>query len=511
MLKKFFTYLSILCLVVASFSVDIFAATRKKSSKSSKRAATSTRKSGAKKRAATSNRRAAVSNRRSATSTRRSASSTRRSSVSTRSAMISSARGVSSSAKSGPACPIGKVVRLNSEDELYYSTKTKTCSEPENTVSMNWEESVKSSYAKPSWIDETEAVYFVCDDGYIQQGKGAKAVCVDVDKSCPLNTVVKKQGTTYISLETEETCNLSSNTILSKATSDEIEEAGADEESAKNLYYTQCKKNYYSASASGSDDVHVVCKACPSGTEAPAGSLEESACLKPCENGLVRDKKGTCTTYNGATVKVGDKYVCKAGYYGDGIGTDGCKICPEGSYCPQGSEEPLACQGNTYSASEGAEECTTCPTELNANDAHTACSCSDGMVFNPSSNSCVSTTCSVGYLFKTNKCEACPAGTRYVAKGTKEYKSLKALFRHNATIVSEAYCKKCSAGYYSPAGATNCTPCPVNTYSSSGASSCTTCPKGTYSDETGASSCTKTCPKSLFIKTIFAKRYSSCK
>lgn len=29
MLKKFFTYLSILCLVVASFSVDIFAATRK--------------------------------------------------------------------------------------------------------------------------------------------------------------------------------------------------------------------------------------------------------------------------------------------------------------------------------------------------------------------------------------------------------------------------------------------------------------------------------------------------
>ena len=136
MLKKFFTYLSILCLVVASFSVDIFAATRKKSSKSSKRAATSTRKSGVKKRAATSNRRAAVSNRRSATSTRRSASSTRRSSVSTRSAMTSSARGVSSSAKSGPACPIGKVVRLNSEDELYYSTKTKTCSEPENTVSM---------------------------------------------------------------------------------------------------------------------------------------------------------------------------------------------------------------------------------------------------------------------------------------------------------------------------------------------------------------------------------------
>jgi hypothetical protein len=38
----------------------------------------------------------------------------------------------------------------------------------------------------------------------------------------------------------------------------------------------------------------------------------------------------------------------------------------------------------------------------------------------------------------------------------------------------------CSAGTYSPAGASSCATCAEGTYSSSGAASCTTCPAGTY-------------------------------
>lgn len=58
------------------------------------------------------------------------------------------------------------------------------------------------------------------------------------------------------------------------------------------------------------------------------------------------------------------------------------------------------------------------------------------------------------------------------------------------TYLSSNSCVKCSAGYYSAAGADNCSVCQKNTYSSEGAINCTTCPTG-HTSTAGSSSCTK--------------------
>ena len=58
------------------------------------------------------------------------------------------------------------------------------------------------------------------------------------------------------------------------------------------------------------------------------------------------------------------------------------------------------------------------------------------------------------------------------------------------TYLSSNSCVKCSAGYYSAAGADNCSVCQKNTYSSEGAANCTTCPTG-HTSTAGSSSCTK--------------------
>lgn len=178
------------------------------------------------------------------------------------------AQTTTSQKKNGTFCPVGKV--LKPEEDSYYFAKDKTCNAPENAHEEFW--TPDSKLKKLSWIDESEAVYFSCDDGYIEN----KGKCVDGYTVCPLDVAITKKGNSFLNPNTDESCSMPVGAFAKHATNEEAEEYGLTDSSA---YVLQCKENYYSTTLDGMDGYVAKCEKCPEGTTSPAGSTSKNACV----------------------------------------------------------------------------------------------------------------------------------------------------------------------------------------------------------------------------------------
>lgn len=254
-------------MLVSALLIGVNADAAKK--KSSKRAS-STRKSS--KRSASSKKglRSVSLKRAAATSnaTRTSSANTRRASAVSSKGTSGIAQTTTSEKKNGTLCPVGKVLKL--EEDSYYFAKNKTCNAPENAHEEFW--TPDSKLKKLSWIDESEAVYFSCDDGYIEN----KGKCVDGYTVCPLDVAITKKGNSFLNPNTDESCSMPVGAFAKHATNEEAEEYGLTDSSA---YVLQCKENYYSTTLDGMDGYVAKCEKCPEGTTSPAGSTSKNACV----------------------------------------------------------------------------------------------------------------------------------------------------------------------------------------------------------------------------------------
>ncbi|MBR1544713.1 MAG: hypothetical protein IJ638_02090 [Alphaproteobacteria bacterium] len=298
---------------------------RSGSSKSAKKSTSSSKKSGSKRSASSkSSKRSASSKssnaRRAASNARRAASIKKNSSVASQTSSTSSKETSTSSTPVGKPCPIGRVLQLNSEDNLYYYAKKKTCDAPENAHEETWTSS--SGLSKLGWIDQSEAVYFACDEGYTKKGNA----CIDAYGICPLNVALEKSGKNYINPNTDESCSIPAGATVEKLTSEEAQNAGFD-----SAYKFFCPENHYSSDLI--EGYVAQCTPCKEGYLAPAGSTSKDACV--AESTQCGDGTETCEDEVSTA--------CKAGYI---LSNGECKICEK----------------NTWSAGGTATECTACKT-----------------------------------------------------------------------------------------------------------------------------------------------------
>ena len=101
-------------------------------------------------------------------------------------------------------------------------------------------------------------------------------------------------------------------------------------------------------------------------------------------------------------------------------GATQCIICPEGSMCPDPSQDPVACNEG-YIASVGSDNCSRCSYDQISNALNTDClPC-------PAGQDCTDPTldpsdCADGEyaLLGDGACQACPAGKRCPTTSTVE-------------------------------------------------------------------------------------------
>ncbi len=498
--KSFLAIFVIFSLIVASFSPEIMAQSKKKkthrsaSGKSGKSAGKSNKRSASGKSGKTagkSNKRSASgksgktagkSNKRSASgkSGLRSASGTsglraggrnsKRASATGRSSLralkgsSNGGTGATITAKSvSNPCVLNKALwkaTNDNGDSVYYSSKTKMCNMPLNTKENTWTEAVSEEIKKLTWLKKNEentelsgeVVYFTCEDGFLTQGNGAKATCMDPSSICPLNSFVELVSKDkYTSLDTGEECSIPANSSVKKATAEDAEEWGV--ESNAKLFSVGCKAGYHSSSIDGNI---IQCSKCEEGYTSEWGS---TLCSETCEANEIHDSTGKCQPCNANATFAEDKCVCNPGYVGDGLD---CQPCPAGSFCTGGTREDgtlQICPENTYSVA-GAGECTACPEGTTGTSTRDTCLCTGNAKFRSVDNSCVSTQCKEGEVFdnKTLSCQVCKNGT---------FADIDA----NGNEV--------------------CSPCPVGSMCKNGKK--TICPAGKYTDTTGKSSC-DSCP-----------------
>ena len=441
--SKFFGKSLLAVFLVALFCVEVSGVADAK--KTNKKRANSTsaakKKTSTKKSSSSNSKRAASNSKRAASNSKRAASANARRASSTNARRAANVRRVASSAAAGTvgigsvvkddpdACPVGKVISFNVEEDKYYSAKNKACNAPANAHEEAW--TASSGLKKLTWIDEADAYYFVCDDGFMEKNKA----CVDAYVVCPIGVPVEKNETGYINPNTEEVCTAPETSSVKKVTGTEAEEWGID------VGYTfSCKENYYAEEVKGTEGYLAKCTKCPSDKKSLAGSIGEESCKEAkffCEEGSAFDETSqSCQA-------------CKEGEFSTGYGEE-CKTCKE--------EGVATCDVKTGKA-------LTCnsPYELK-----------DGKCTN---------VCKAGTALIGSECKACDAGT-YSLDAATECMPCVGAATCDATTGKATSCK---AGSKLEDGV--CNVCPANTYSAGGtATSCTSCPDG-YESASGAKEC----------------------
>ncbi|XP_043937062.1 neurogenic locus notch homolog protein 1-like [Protopterus annectens] len=232
---------------------------------------------------------------------------------------------------------------------------------------------------------------------------------------------------------------------------------------------------------------------CEQGTYSNWGGLKSKKDCIPCSSGMY------CSS-TGLTEPSG---FCEAGFYCserassatplDGLGSG---ICPEGSFCPDGSAIPSPCPPGTYSNITGlkrVEQCADCP---------------PGAFCTGFGNKVPTGLCEAGY-FCTGRADT-PAQHEtmeghYSSKGA--FQALPCPRGTFQPIRAQSYCQECPsgsfcnetglmrpficpAGHYCPLGGTLPMPCPVGSYlsalGSSGLDSCQLCEMGMFCSRVGA-------------------------
>jgi len=146
--------------------------------------------------------------------------------------------------------------------------------------------------------------------------------------------------------------------------------------------------------------------------------------------------------------------------------TSACNICPAGSYCPGGNQQPITCPVGHF-----------CPTQTWFG---TQFPCPFGS-YNPNTGQS-----------STTACTSCPAGSQCYQGASKLFPcptssncpagGFGASFCASGSYASGGTCVTCPAGYFCPAGVSYAFKCPSGTYTASTAAKsindCTLCPVG---------------------------------
>ena len=210
------------------------------------------------------------------------------------------------------------------------------------------------------------------------------------------------------------------------------------------------------------------CTSCPAGTFASRpceGSLD--AICQTCEAGSVttRPDRAECT-------------VCAAGSYSLLAGSTECSTCEPGWSCHGGSHHEqcqpgsstggilrgahtcVQCAPGTHAAAAGMTDCRVCPEGT---------ACPQGAVN--------TTTCPAGTAARarSSQCTDCEPGTYGLQPGLARCKQCEAGY----ACAGLAEREQCSVGYAAPAGSAQCTLCPPGAYSDErGLAACKPCPAG---------------------------------
>lgn len=301
--------------------------------------------------------------------------------------------------------------------------------------------------------------------------------------------------------------------------------------------------NYYSMSTTTSaTPVNQTCSVCPKGTATFGSSMSY--------NNYYMNYYGSCQT-------------CSWGYYANKTGQTFCNECPEGSICPNPSEDPYlcpkgfscskvwnidnqnyyyyygmsgakGCQQGTYANKRGQAYCTSCPTGYSCADPTAApVACPKGTASNPYggysmySSGCQS--CQQG-TYQPNlasaSCGVCPEGyycpiptlAKACPPGSFRNNYIKVTFPRKSDDSNNYWyvqpgtkCIRCPAGYYATsAGSKICIKCPRGYYCSDPTVAPKPCPAGTFSNlEYGIQSC-MVCPDGSYTTTIASKTCTMC-
>ena len=220
-----------------------------------------------------------------------------------------------------------------------------------------------------------------------------------------------------------------------------------------------CGSGKYSTTVGATSDV---CQACPTNSDAPQASNEQTDCT--CDAGFTGSDGGACTA-------------CEGGKYKSQSGNAPCSICPAGKYKAMAGANTFCdnCEAGTWKASAGinlaCDHCTAGKYQA-ASGVNTFCEdCEAGKY---------------GDRDRLTGCTECPSSATSPTGSTSQDQCVK---------------KRCGTGMWGPDGGP-CTPCPSGTYkdviapdttqiacmgcvpgkySAEGSDACTRCPEGTYS------------------------------
>ena len=188
---------------------------------------------------------------------------------------------------------------------------------------------------------------------------------------------------------------------------------------------------------------------------------------------------------------------CQAGTYQDSTGASTCKVCDKGTYSDSGASICTNCSVGTYQDSTGVPNCKLCGQGTYSGIGASICTnCSSG-TYQDSTGAPSCKLCGKGTYSMTGSsiCTNCSAGTYQDSTGAP---SCKLCDKGTYSGIGSSICTSCSAGTYQDStGAPSCKLCDKGTYSDSGSSICTNCSAGTYQDSTGAPSC-KLCGKGTY-------------
>jgi hypothetical protein len=308
------------------------------------------------------------------------------------------------------ACPVGQVLKKTYDDDgdvKYYKSPDEVCGEPDDALESQWTK--ESPYPRPaSWVDESEAVVFACAPRFVQRSnpKG-KTYCLDTDLMCPIGAPLKREKkdsqTIFIDPDTEDAC-----LVPALATPRLL--AGKEQ-----IVELQCPYNTYAAQIKDAGAELLECISCPMGyvTKSP-GSQDPKTCVRKCPEGSSADPMNpdVCLpcAYNATFDDSMNACRCNLGYFGNGMGDEGCELCTVGSYCDTGifnQEVDLA--KNEYVAFKGAVEPKICPEGTKS--VGVSCDCNDPKKqFFPDTGTCEPIWCDAGTLLDGRKCVPCKAG-----------------------------------------------------------------------------------------------------
>ncbi|XP_013391352.1 uncharacterized protein LOC106159584 [Lingula anatina] len=251
-------------------------------------------------------------------------------------------------------------------------------------------------------------------------------------------------------------------------------------------YSLPCPEGYYCPNGTSDNGIP-----CPLGTYSNVTSLSVEGDCTPCPTGYFCNQTGLLAPAG----------PCNSGYYciggamhqapNDGVN----EPCPLGSYCPEGTTQPIPCPRGTVNPNTGGrclDDCMPCVGGMYCEDLN-------GTQFTGG--------CSEGYYCpgdvaiesRTPANYSCPAGFICPANSSIPTPCVNATYQPQE---GQTFCLPCQAGHYCPVNASDMIPCPQYSYCPEGSVVPTLCPNGTYTTNstqylTDASQCLP-CPEGSY-------------